>query len=198
MTSIAVASSPSSAQATSASPSASAAVKRLGHAFLVLRFDRGEERQRERALREILRDGAEPLAEAVALAHVRLQVDRRQVARRRDSLALELGDHPLAVGAARERDDVDEPGADVVGVVGERDLEPVDAGEQLAVAGRGGLAHGEDPVELLELADPERGADVVDAVVEAEPRVVEPAAAVGAALVAQADELTPGLLGRAS
>ena len=56
----------------------------------------------------------------------------------------------------------------------------------------------EDPVELLELADPERGAHVVDAVVEAEARVVEPAAAVGAALVAQADELMPGLLGRAS
>ena len=86
----------------------------------------------------------------------------------------------------------------MVGVVGERDLEPVDAGEQLSIAGRGGLAHGEDPVELLELADPERSAHVVDSVVEAEASVVEPAAAVGAALVAQADELVPGLLGRAS
>ena len=46
----------------------------------------------------------------------------------------------------------------MVGVVGERQLEPVDAGEQLAVARRGGLPQREDRVELLELADPERGA----------------------------------------
>ena len=82
----------------------------------------------------------------------------------------------------------------MVGVVGERHLEPVDAGEQLAVARRRRLAQREDRVELLDLAEPERGADVVDPVVEAEPGVVEPAAAVGAALVAEADEGAPGLL----
>ena len=94
-----------------------------------------------------------------------------------------------------ELDDVDEPGADVVGVVGERQLEPVDVREQLAVAGRRGPAQRQDRVELLELADPERRADVVDAVVEAEPCMVEPATAVGATLVAEADELPPRLLG---
>ncbi len=82
----------------------------------------------------------------------------------------------------------------MVGVVGERHLEPLDAGEQLAVARRRGLAKREDRVELLDLAEPERGPDVVDPVVEAEAGVVEPAAAVGAALVAQADERAPGLL----
>ena len=72
--------------------------------------------------------------------------------------------------------------------------EAVDVGQQLRVA-RGDLgAAGQDPVELLELADPDRGPDVVDAVVEPEPRVVEPAAAVGATLVAQALEQLPRLL----
>ena len=68
------------------------------------------------------------------------------------------------------------------------------SGEQLAVSGRRSLAQRQDRVELLELADPERRADVVDAVVVAEPRVIEPAAAVGATLVAHADEPAPGFL----
>ena len=57
---------------------------------------------------------------------------------------------------------------------------------------------GQDPVELLELAEPDRGPDVVDPVVEPEPGVVEPAAAVGATLVAQALEQLPRLLRRTS
>ena len=56
----------------------------------------------------------------------------------------------------------------------------------------------EDPVELLELADADRRADVVDAVVEAEPRVLEPAAAVRAPLVAQRLEQPPFVLGMRS
>src|SRR5204863_8948052 len=47
------------------------------------------------------------------------------------------------------------------------------------------------PVELLELGDPDRGADVVEAVVVAESRVLEPAAAVGAPLVAEALQQPP-------
>ena len=82
----------------------------------------------------------------------------REVARGLDPLPLELGDHALAVDAAGELHDVDEPGAHVVGVVGERQLDPVDAREQLGVARRRGLAQREDPVELLELPDPDRGA----------------------------------------
>src|SRR5262249_12145301 len=52
-------------------------------------------------------------------------------------------------------------------------------------------ARREDAVELLELADPDRGADVVEPVVEAEPRVVEPAAPVRPALVAEGGEEAP-------
>ena len=52
----------------------------------------------------------------------------------------------------------------------------------------------EDRLQLLELTQAERCADVVDPVVEAEPRVVEPAAAVRPALVAEALEQAPGLL----
>ena len=46
----------------------------------------------------------------------------------------------------------------MVGVVGERHLEALDAGEQLGVALRGGAAQRENLVQLLELPDPERGA----------------------------------------
>ena len=90
-------------------------------------------------VRDRLRHRAEPLGEAVALAHVGLEVDRRQVARRADSLPLELGDHALAVAALVELDDVDEPRAHVVGVVGQRRARALDAGQQLVVA-RGRLA----------------------------------------------------------
>src|SRR5581483_12238910 len=50
-------------------------------------------------------------------------------------------------------------------------------------------------VELLELSDADRGADVVEAVVESEPHVLEPPAIVAAALVAQRAEQAPLLLG---
>ena len=77
----------------------------------------------------------------------------------------------------------------MVGVVFERHRHALDVREQLRVAARGRASQRQDRLQLLELADPERGPDVVDPVVEAEPRVVEPAAAVGTTLVAQADEL---------
>ena len=75
----------------------------------------------------------------------------------------------------------------MVVVVGERRLD-VDAGEELGVARRDLAPPGEDPVELLELADPERGREVVEAVVVAEPAVLEPARRLEAALVAERHE----------
>ena len=55
----------------------------------------------------------------------------------------------------------------MVVVVGERRLDPVDAGEQLAVPRRDLRRAREDLVELLELGEPERGGELVEAVVEA-------------------------------
>ena len=81
-------------------------------------------------------DRAHPLAEAVALAHVRLQVDRREVAVVADPLALERRDHTLARLVVGQEDDVDEPRADVVGVVGARQLDAVDVAQELVVAAR--------------------------------------------------------------
>ena len=72
-------------------------------------------------------------------------------------------------------------------VVGERRLD-VDPGEQLVVARRDAATRREDAVELLELPDPERGREVVEAVVVAEPPVLQPARRLEAALVAQRDE----------
>ena len=85
-----------------------------------------------RALQSSL-TGNIPSREPVALAHVRLQVDRRQVRRRRDAALREARHHAVAVGARGQLHDVDEPRADVVVVVGERQLD-VDVGEQLRVA----------------------------------------------------------------
>ena len=75
----------------------------------------------------------------------------------------------------------------MVGVVRERRLD-VDVGEQLAVDGCDRAAGGEDPVELLELPDAERGREVVEAVVVTEASVLEPARRLEPALVAQRDE----------
>ena len=75
----------------------------------------------------------------------------------------------------------------MVCVIGERRLD-VDACEQLRVA-LGDLARArEDPVEPLELPDAERGGDVVEPVVEAEPAVLEPARRLEPSLVAQRDD----------
>jgi len=62
----------------------------------------------------------------------------------------------------------------MVGVVGARQAEAVDAPEQLRVACRHLAAPGEDPLQLLELPDPDGRTNVVDAVVEPEPGVIEP------------------------
>src|SRR5687768_12849281 len=90
---------------------------RLDDALLIGRLEARVEGDRQRAPAQALGHGAEPLGEAVALAHVRLQVDARQVARGADPLALEVPDHGLTVEPLLELDDVDEPGASVVGVV---------------------------------------------------------------------------------
>ena len=75
-------------------------------------------------------------------------------------------------------------------------LDPVDVLEQLGVARSSGGSERQHPVQLLELRDPERGLKIGPAVVEPEPHVVEPAGAVvGPALVAQAAEQLPLLLG---
>src|SRR6266511_1808877 len=62
--------------------------QRLDDVLLVVTIEARVERQRERARAAVLRHREHPLAEAVALAHVRLQVDRRDVRRGRDSTLL--------------------------------------------------------------------------------------------------------------
>ena len=143
------------------------------------------EREGQRSRRDVLRDGTQPDAIPEALPHVRLQVDARQVPRGLDAVSRERLDDRLAVGADRKRDDVDEPRALVLGVVVARELETaIDSSSAVYRAATRRAPRGS--VELLELPEPDRGADVVDPVVEAEPHVLEPAAGVGAALVAQA------------
>ena len=75
----------------------------------------------------------------------------------------------------------------MVGVVGRRRLDASHALEQLAVTVRRSCAELEDPVELLQLGQTDRGLHVRPAVVESQPHVVEPGASlVVAPLVPQA------------
>ena len=75
----------------------------------------------------------------------------------------------------------------MVVVVGQRQLD-IHIREQLRVALGDRPPRLEDPVELLELADPERRRDVVEAIVVTEPPVLEPARRLEPPLVAQRDE----------
>ena len=79
-------------------------------------------------------------------------------------------------------------------VVGQRGLDAVHAGEQVAVALRHLGPGREDLVEPLELSEPERGREVVEAVVVAQSRVREPFAGVAASLVGEALQQRPLLL----
>jgi hypothetical protein len=95
-------------------------------------------------------------------------VDRREVRLRGDALLAQLRHDAVSVGPLRDLDDVDEPRPLVVGVVREGELHAVDLAQKLGVV-RGDLGTElQDAVELLELRKPERGRDVVEAVVVAE------------------------------
>src|SRR5436309_721501 len=154
-----------------------------------------EERERERSRARVFGDRAHALREAVGLAHVRLEMDGRHVVARLDALRLEALHDALAVDPRRKLDDVDEPRAPVVGVVREWRLDAIDTPKQTGVPRGRRTTHLEHPVELLQLTDPECRLDVREPVVEADPRVVEPARVVRAALVAKADEQVALLLG---
>src|SRR5262249_51586983 len=76
----------------------------------------------------------------------------------------------------------------------DRQLDAVDAAQELAVPGGDVAPQREDLVELLDLPDPERRPHVVKAVVVAEPHVLEPAARATATPVAERAEQPPLLL----
>ena len=97
--------------------------QRLRDVCLVVLVEPRVEGKRERARRGLLGDRAEPDAIPEALLHVRLEVDAGQVARGLHARSRERRDHRLAIGAGRERDDVDEPRALVLRVVLARKLE---------------------------------------------------------------------------
>ena len=80
----------------------------------------------------------------------------------------------------------------MLGIVRGGRLDPRQILKQLGVPSRRRLAELEDAIELLQLAEADRGLNVRPPVVEADADVMEPAAAVvGAALVAQAAQYLP-------
>src|SRR4051794_16935841 len=168
-------------------PSGEGGAQDVDDVLLVVLREARVERQCERARGAVLADREHPLAESEALAHVRLQVDGRQVRRARDAAVAQARDDLVAVDSPWKLHDIDEPRALVVAIVGERRVD-VHAVEERRVAGGDVRTAREHRVELLELADPERRREVVQPVVEAEAPVLEPRARVEAALVAQRHE----------
>ena len=80
-------------------------------------------------------------------------------------------------------------------VVRERNLDAFDLAQKLRVARGDPGTELEDAVELLDLREPERSRDVVEAVVVAEARMREPLARVAPTLVGKALQERPLLLG---
>ena len=78
-----------------------ASAERFDDPLLILARQTGMERDRHRASARVLADRAQALGEPVALAHVGLEVDRRQVRRARDPLRASRAQHAVAVDAAR-------------------------------------------------------------------------------------------------
>ena len=171
------------------STAVSASATRVDLALAQLR----EERQRERARRDVLADRelAGPVAEGLAVvAH---QVDRRQVRLALHAALAQAADRLVAVDAARERHRVDEPAAHVPALVRAGQLEALDPARAPPVGVGDAGARREHPVEAVELGQADRAGDLGEPVVEAEPVVVEPVHVRRAALVSLAvDALLDG------
>ena len=144
-----------------------------------------EERQRERARGDVLADRELALAVAEALAVEAHQVDRRQVGLALDARARRARARsssrstPRGSCTTNTNQPRTSPPRSAHG-----SSSPSIAGERLAVELGHARARGEHLVEAPELREPERAGDVREAVVEAEPVVVEPAHVRRAALVA--------------
>ena len=89
----------------------------------------------------------------------------------------------MAVRPARKRHDEDEPATPVAARVGARQLQALDAGEGVPVARRDFAPGGEHLLEPRELGEADRTRDLREAVVEAQPVVVQPAHVARAPLV---------------
>ena len=114
-------------------------------------------------------------------------MNRGQVRRGRDASLDHLRGDTVAIRSLGQLHDVHEPAADVLRVVRERRL-GVDAVQQLAVSRRHLPARDENRVEPFELRDPERGRDVVEAVVVAQAAVQEPGARFEPSLIPERHE----------
>ena len=95
-------------------------------------------------------------------------MDARDVLGHVHSTLAKIRHHARTIDLRREHDDVDEPGLPVIGVVRRRQLDAVDAGEQLRISSRRFGAQRQRPVELLQLGDSDRSLHVGPAVVEPE------------------------------
>src|SRR3954469_4310886 len=102
-----------------------------------------EERQRQRALGDVLADRELPAPEAEALPVEGHEMDRGQVGLGLHARAAQGGDDRVAVRAAGQLDDEDEPAAHVAAGVLAGQLEALEAGERLAIQRRDARPAGE-------------------------------------------------------
>src|SRR5437763_909558 len=174
---------PSRSSPSTASRPASSASASFGDARDLALVHVGEERERQRSRRYVLahRELARPMPEALAVeAH---QVDRRQVWLALDPTRRQRADRLVAVRPVRKLHDEDEPSAAVAARIGAGQLQALDAGEGLSVAGRDFAPRREHLLEARELGQADRARDLRQAVVEAEPVVIQPVQIARAPLV---------------
>src|SRR5215210_7871558 len=147
-------------------------------ALLILGLDLGEEGESHGSARDRLCHRAEPFGKPVALSHVGLEMDARDVLGASDPIALECVHDLGTVERSVQLHHVYEPRALVVGVAGGWRRYAVDPIEQLPVTSCSCRAVLEDLVELLQLCDPDRRLNVRPAIVHAEPYVMEPSSTI--------------------
>ena len=155
--------------------------ERRGHALDLCLAHRAEERQRDQARGGVLGHRELALAVAEALAIVGQEVDARHVGLRLDSVPGELAEHGVAISVGGQQNRVDEPASALGSAVGAGQDEAIgvafagraapDRAEPLAVQGRHPGPRREQLVDPLELRHPDRGLEVGEPVVEAEPLV---------------------------
>src|SRR6478672_9057994 len=167
---------------------------------------RGEERQRQRALGDPLRNRELPAHEPEPFSVRRQKVNAGQIRLGGDPLIPEGGDHPVAVDPLRQLHNEDEPAAPLVAVVLAWqndvviDLLPggggTELGEPLPVERRDIVPGVEQLIQALDLCDADRGLQVGEPVVEPHAVVLDLAVVRGSALVALARDAFRDLLVR--
>ena len=162
--------------------------KRAAHGIHLFLVHRAEEREREAGIAGRLghREVTPPKAELLAVEG--LEVDGGEVGPGRDTAALQLSDHLVAVVPGLEAHDVHEPAHPRRPGRLDQEPDPLGVFQPCAVPRRDPLTLGKQLVEPVDLHRTQGGAQLVEAIVVAEAAVGEPPVEDVSPLVTEAAE----------